>query len=231
MKKIISTNYEILIGKEALASFNYEAYSKIAILIDENTKEYCLSQFLKNSNISDNYITIEINSGEENKNIITCNYIWDKLTENNFDKKSILINLGGGVIGDMGGFCASNFKRGIDFIHVPTTLLAMVDAAIGGKLAINFKSFKNQIGLFNNPIAVLTYPDFLKTLSQEQIHSGFAEILKHALTSNKKEWRKLKTLSIKNVKWEGIIFDSTNIKNNIIIRDPYEKNIRKILNF
>ncbi len=230
MKIISNKDYEIRIGNDVLTSFDYSSYSKIAILVDENTKKYCLNKFIDNSNINNNYIIIDIKSGEIHKNISTCNYIWEKLIENNFDKKSLLINLGGGVIGDMGGYCASSFKRGIEFIHVPTTLLGMVDASIGGKLGVNFKNLKNQIGIFNNPASVIINPEFLKTLNQKQINSGFAEILKHALISDKKEWKKLKALSIHEIKWEEIIYTSAKIKHDLIIQDPKEKNVRKKLN-
>ena len=133
MKKIVSSNYSIWIGENSLSKLNVKSYSKVAILVDENTKKDCL---YKLPNI-EKPIIIEIPSGERNKNITTCNIIWEELTNNKFDRDSILINLGGGVIGDIGGFCASTYKRGIDFFHIPTTLLAMADASIGGKLAVD----------------------------------------------------------------------------------------------
>lgn len=147
MKEIVSSNYSIWIGENSLSKLNITSYSKIAILVDKNTKRDCLYKLPK----LENPIIIEIPSGEKNKNITTCNLIWQKLTSHEFDRNSILINLGGGVIGDMGGFCASTYKRGIDFIHIPTTLLAMADASVGGKLAVDFRNLKNQIGLFANP--------------------------------------------------------------------------------
>ena len=129
MKEIVSSNYSVWIGEDSLSKLDILSYSRVAILVDENTKRDCLHKLPK----IDSNIIIEVKSGEHNKTISTCNYIWEKLTENQFDKNSLLINLGGGVIGDMGGFCASTFKRGIHFIQIPTTLLSMVDASIGGK--------------------------------------------------------------------------------------------------
>ena len=151
MKEIKSDNYSIWIGEQSLSKLELLQYSKIGVLVDENTKEFCLPSFSK---LHKNLI-IEIKSGEEYKNLDNCNYIWKKLIENCFDRNSVLINLGGGVIGDMGGFCASTYKRGIDFIQIPTTLLAMVDASVGGKLGIDIRRVKNQVGLFSNPIKTL----------------------------------------------------------------------------
>ena len=145
MKTITCESYEVIIGKNSIKSFNYSCYSKIAILVDKNTKRNCLAKFLQEVNFSKNYFVIEISEGEQNKTIQTCIYIWDKLIENEFDKNSLFINLGGGLVSDIGGYCAANFKRGIDFINIPTTLLAMVDASIGGKLAVNYNNLKNQI--------------------------------------------------------------------------------------
>tara|TARA_B100001540_G_C15760658_1_gene621507 strand:+ start:69 stop:1067 length:999 start_codon:yes stop_codon:yes gene_type:complete len=230
MKTINSNEYYIYIGKESLAKFNYSDYSNIAILVDENTKKYCLPILLENKKLN-NHTLIKINSGEEHKNISTCNYIWGKLSDNNFDRNSLLINLGGGVIGDIGGYCASTYKRGINFIHIPTSLLAMVDASIGGKLGVNFGHLKNHIGLFNNPRRVLIYPEFLKTLNQQQIKSGFAEIIKHALIADSEQWNYLKEKSFEDINWEEIISNSVKIKNKIVMSDPKEKKERKKLNF
>ena len=141
MKEIKAIDYSIWIGENSLSKLDISTYSKVAILVDENTKRDCLFKLPQ----IENALIIEIKSGEEYKNISTCSFIWEQLTKNNFDRNSLLINLGGGVIGDMGGFCAATYKRGLDFIHIPTTLLAMVDASVGGKLVIDFKGFKNQI--------------------------------------------------------------------------------------
>lgn len=227
MKEVISSNYSVWIGQKALSKLDYSANSKVGILVDENTKRDCLDKLPK----IENSIIIEIKSGEENKSINTCNFIWDKLTEQHFDRNSLLINLGGGVIGDMGGFCASTYKRGIDFIQIPTTLLAMVDASIGGKLGVDFNGFKNQVGVFNNPKTVIINPNFLNTLPNNELKSGFAEVVKHALISNKKLWKEIIQTPFKNLNWSEIIKTSIDIKNNIVLNDPFEKGERKKLNF
>ena len=224
---IQANNYPIVIGENSLTSFSFTDYSQIAILVDENTKRDCFSKLPK----LDNSIIIEIKSGEENKNINTCNFIWEQLTKYNFDRNSLLINLGGGVIGDMGGFCASTYKRGIDFIQIPTSLLAMVDASIGGKLGINFNVLKNQIGIFSYPKTVLINPLFLETLADNQLKSGFAEVVKHALISDKNLWNRLRNTSFEEQNWEEIIETSIQIKNKIVLSDPLEKGERKKLNF
>jgi len=140
--------------------------------------------------------------------------------------------LGGGVIGDMGGFCASTFKRGIDFIQIPTTLLAQVDASIGGKLGIDFGLVKNNIGLFNNPKGVFLYSDFFKTLPKPELYSGYAEVIKHALIQNNDLLTPLLDhLSLEHMDWKSIVRESLLVKKFIVEKDPLEKNIRKSLNF
>jgi len=227
VKEIKAIDYSIWIGENSLSKFDISTYSKVAILVDENTKRDCLHKLPK----IENALIIEIKSGEEYKNISTCNFIWEQLTINNFDRNSLLINLGGGVIGDMGGFCAATYKRGLDFIHIPTTLLAMVDASVGGKLGIDFKGFKNQIGLFNNPKAVLISPEFLETLAESELKSGFSEVVKHALISDNSLWVKLKNTPFTDFDWGDIIDTNVQIKNKIVLADPFEKGERKKLNF
>lgn len=227
MKEIKAIDYSIWIGEKSLSKLDIYTYSKIAILVDENTKRDCLFKLPQ----IENALIIEIKSGEEYKNLSTCNFIWEQLTINNFDRNALLINLGGGVIGDIGGFCAATYKRGLEFIHIPTTLLAMVDASVGGKVGIDFKGFKNQIGIFNNPNAVLIYPKFLETLEESELKSGFAEVVKHALISDNSLWLKLKNTLFTDLDWEDIIDTSVQIKNNIVLADPFEKGERKKLNF
>jgi len=231
MKIIRSDNYDVCIGEKSLVHFNFSDYSTLAILVDENTKEHCLPLLLTQLPSLSNLLIIEIQSGEENKNISTCSLIWEELSKHNFDRNSLLINLGGGVIGDMGGFAASTYKRGIDFIQIPTTLLSMADASVGGKLGIDFSGLKNQIGLFKNPKSVLIYPKFLETLAENQLNSGFAEIVKHALIADVNLWNQLKETSFSDTDWEDIIEKSVQLKNKIILDDPFEKNGRKQLNF
>ncbi len=228
---IQANNYPIVIGENSLSEFNFQDYSQIAILVDKNTKRDCLPIFLGAHPQLNNALIIEIKSGEENKNIVTCNFIWQQLTENNFDRNALLINLGGGVIGDMGGFCASTYKRGIDFVQIPTTLLAMVDASVGGKLGVDFKGLKNQIGIFANPKVVLIAPEFLKTLDENQLVFGFAEVVKHALIADKDFWVELTKTNFHDLIWKEVIVHSITIKNKIVLSDPQEKGERKKLNF
>jgi 3-dehydroquinate synthase len=216
---------------------NYQ-HQKIAVLVDENTLLYCypkIKEFLPQ------HLLIEITSGEECKNLQTCGQIWQSMTDYQLDRKSLLINLGGGVIGDMGGFCAATYKRGIDFVQIPTTLLSQVDASVGGKLGIDFQGFKNHIGVFQEPKAVWIFPDFLQTLSQREICSGFAEIIKHCLIADEQEWQKLLNLQkavgsnltnfISNALNISLIQHSVAIKAQVVEADPTEKGLRKILNF
>ncbi|MDB4609383.1 3-dehydroquinate synthase [Flavobacteriaceae bacterium] len=175
---------------------------------------------------------ISIEAGEENKHIETCLGVWEALSELGADRKSLLINLGGGVVTDLGGFVASTFKRGIDFINIPTTLLSMVDASVGGKTGVDLGVLKNQVGVIINPKMVLVDQHYLKTLPAEEYRSGYAEMLKHGLIEDEAYW---KTLSnFKNISTEEIasfIHHSVNIKNNVVLEDPYEHGLRKILNF
>jgi 3-dehydroquinate synthase len=227
VKEIKSDNYSIWLGENSLSKLDISGYSKVAILVDENTKRDCLPKLPQ----LEDSIIIEIKSGEEHKNINTCNFIWKQLTAHHFDRNSLLVNLGGGVIGDMGGFCASTYKRGIDFIQIPTTLLAVVDASVGGKLGVDFNGLKNQVGLFSNPKSVIINPEFLQTLPENQLKSGFAEVVKHALISDKNLWKEIILVPFNEMNWEEIIETSINIKNKIVISDPFEKGERKKLNF
>ncbi|GAB4336264.1 MAG: 3-dehydroquinate synthase [Flammeovirgaceae bacterium] len=212
-----------------LSTFEFlKKYTQIGVLVDENTKLHCyplVKDFLPN------HFLIEIPSGEENKHLETCVSVWKKMTDFQFDRKAVLLNLGGGVIGDLGGFCASTYKRGIDFYQIPTTLLAQVDASVGGKLGIDFLQFKNHIGVFNLPKNVLIYPDFIKTLSFRELRSGFAEVLKHCLIADKEEWKNITQKSLQEQNWSEIIPHSVKIKSNIVEQDPKESGLRKILNF
>ena len=227
MKKIISSNHSILIGKESLLHIDTSKYSNVAILVDENSKKFCLDKLPKIKNS----ITIELNSGENYKNLSSCNFIWQQLVKHEFDRKALMLNLGGGLIGDIGGFCASTYKRGIDFIHIPTTLLSMVDASIGGKTGVNFNNIKNLVGIFNNPKSILINPEFLKTLNDQELKSGFAEVVKHALIYDLSLWNQITSTEFEDFNWEDIITKSIQIKNKIILQDPLEKGERKKLNF
>jgi len=206
-----------------------ESYSAMFVLVDENTETHCLP--LITNSLPDYYHLIKTNSGEENKNIETCRHIWNSLTEANADRQSLLINLGGGVICDMGGFCARTYKRGIKFWNVPTTLLSQVDASVGGKLGIDFGVYKNQIGLFSDPDLVIIDDVFFKSLSQDEILSGFAEMVKHSLIKDHEMFNDLVNEDIRTINWQKWVRRSVAIKQDVVTQDPTEKGLRKILNF
>lgn len=230
MKTIKTKQHPVYIGDDSLALVekHCKPYSKRFVLVDENTKKHCLP-FLKKI-ITAPYL-IQIKSGEKKKDITSCTKIWEELSKQNADRNSLLINLGGGVISDLGGFAASTFKRGIDCINIPTTLLAQVDASVGGKTGIDFNSFKNQIGTFSFPKAVFIYPSFLNTLDKRQLLSGYAEVIKHALIADKSYWKNISKLQISSSSIEPLIYRSVEIKNKIVAADPFEKKERKKLNF
>ena len=227
---------EIFIGDEVFNVLNeyLRPYrnNKIFILVDENTLKHCVTELVTRNEQLHNAEIIEIDSGEENKILDVCYQIWKTLAEYEADRHSLLINLGGGVITDMGGFIASTYKRGIDFINVPTTLLSQVDASVGGKTGVDFEGLKNVIGVFNEAKGVFVYPNFLKTLDKKQMLSGYAEALKHALIKDKKYWKQLENGMLSDANdWIKLIIASINIKNEIVLNDPLEKNDRKLLNF
>lgn len=199
MNSISTQDYTIYLNENCYKPLNLvikeSNYSKIFLLVDENTHQFCLPSFLTKIETKISIEILEIEAGEIHKNIDTCVGLWNTLSELNADRKSLLINLGGGVITDMGGFVASTFKRGIDFINVPTTLLAMVDASIGGKTGIDLGHLKNQVGVINTSKMVLVDTSFLETLPQLEMRSGLAEMLKHGLIRNELYWNKLKNLS------------------------------------
>ncbi|NML57352.1 3-dehydroquinate synthase [Chryseobacterium cheonjiense] len=209
-----------------------KSFSKIFILVDENTHEYCLPVLLGNMETDLAFEILEIEPGEEMKNIQTANQLWEILTEMQADRKALVINLGGGVITDMGGFVSSTYKRGIQFINIPTTLLSMCDASIGGKTGIDLMHYKNMVGTFTFPEQIFIYPKFLETLPYKELRSGFAEMLKHGLIADKKHWENL--IHISKLDVEAIIphiGTSMEIKQSIVQQDFQEKNIRKTLNF
>jgi len=211
---------------------NSSAVSIIFILVDENTKEHCLQKFLNKIEFDAPIEILEIKSGEVHKTIETCTTLWRTLSENNADRKSLLINLGGGVITDLGGFVASTYKRGIRYINVPTTLLAMVDASVGGKTGVDLDSIKNQIGIINSGDMVLIDTSFLSTLPKNQIRSGMAEMLKHGLIRSDEYWHKMVGHSKKEESiLDELIYQSVIIKNEVVTIDPEEQNLRKTLNF
>lgn len=236
MTPIKANNYSIYFNDDSFTYLenllNKESYSKIFILVDENTNENCLPYLLSNLATDIEIEIIEIEVGEESKNIYTCLDLWHTMIDFGGDRKSILLNIGGGVITDLGGFVACTFKRGIDFINIPTTLLSMVDASIGGKNGVDLGNLKNQIGVIKEPTSVLILTKFLETLPANEMRSGLAEMLKHGLIYDKKYWDKLKELNNLNTNdLDYLIKESIRIKNEIVSQDLTENGIRKSLNF
>jgi len=206
--------------------------SKVFILVDTNTHRDCLALFLQNIEASENFEILEIEAGEINKNLETCSGVWNALSELDADRKSLMINVGGGVVTDLGGFVASTFKRGISYINIPTSLLAMVDASVGGKTGVDLGNLKNQIGVINHAEMVIIDPAFLASLPQTEMRSGLAEILKHALISNEEYWNKVTNLSELTLDdLDDIIKESVAIKSKVVTEDPEENGLRKTLNY
>ncbi len=234
MKKLALADYTIYLGpwEQAWPEFiQGRKYSQYFVLADENTAQYCLPR-LAQSGFLPEYTLIQIPAGEQHKHIGTCTQIWQQMLDAGSDRKALLINLGGGVIGDMGGFCAGTYKRGIDFVQIPTTLLSQVDASIGGKLGIDFGQVKNSIGLFGNPQAVFVDTTFLQTLPAREVRSGFAEIIKHSLIADGAQWEAIKKVQDwRNLDWNGFIGPSLRIKQRVVEADPFERGLRKALNF
>ena len=205
-------------------------FSRVFVLTDSNTATHCLPVFREQFPEAAGAIHVNIPPGELHKNLHTCMGLWEQLSEQGADRKSLLINLGGGVVTDLGGFVASTYQRGIAFVNIPTTLLSMVDASVGGKTGVDLGTLKNQIGVIRNPDLVLIRPEYLATLEQRQIRSGFAEMLKHGLIADRAYWDQLKSLQ----ELDGLerwIYTSILIKNEVVTADPNEGGRRKILNF
>lgn len=206
-------------------------YSQLLVIVDEHTEALCLPQLVPVF-AAYRHTLIRIPSGEQHKNLDTCRSIWQEMMTARADRRALAINLGGGVIGDMGGFCAATFKRGLDFVQVPTTLLSQVDASIGGKLGIDFGRVKNSIGLFQDPAAVFIDPAFLHTLPLRELRSGFAEVIKHSLIADAGQWAALQSIGrLEQTDWQPLIGPSLRIKQRIVEADPTEQGLRKALNF
>ena len=238
MNTLDCLDYTIYFGEDSYQALNdyleknEKNLSKIFILTDENTNEHCLPILLANSALGEVEI-IEIESGEQNKNIETCVQLWETLAELGADRNSLLINLGGGVITDMGGFVATTFKRGIRYINVPTTLLSQVDASVGGKTGVDLGNLKNEVGVFSYPELILIDTQYLNSLDNRQLKSGFAEMLKHGLIMDKLHWETL-LYSFETLDFDqlgNLIYDSVSIKKKVVEADPKEMGLRKILNF
>ncbi|MGC9355694.1 MAG: 3-dehydroquinate synthase, partial [Mariniphaga sp.] len=206
---------------------------KVFLVTEENVDKLWLpkfSEFLENQSIR----KLVLPSGENNKKLESVTKVWEFLSQNGADRKSLLINIGGGMLTDLAGFAASTFKRGIDFLNIPTTLLSQVDASVGGKTGINFNGLKNEIGTFKDPVAVIIDTEFLKTIDHANLLSGFAEMVKHGLIKNIDHLDELRSFDLKNINYKSllqIIQNSVNVKEYFVLNDPTEKNIRKGLNF
>ena len=236
MKSIVTSQYSIHFNSNCYTELNNylnsSNFSKIFVLVDSQTHNHCLSSFLSRLEINQEIEIIEIENGEINKTIETCTGVWNALSELNADRKSLLINLGGGVVTDLGGFVASTFKRGIKFINIPTTLLAMVDASVGGKTGVDLGVLKNQIGVVSFSEMVLIDTNYLSTLPQNELRSGLAEMLKHGLIHDQKYWDKMSNLSQYNQDdLNMLIYESVQIKKDVVTQDPNEDGLRKTLNF
>ncbi len=236
MDSIVANNSTIYFNATCYPAINEyikaNNFSKIFILVDENTHSLCLPIFLEHLETSIAIEIIEVESGEINKTIDTCVGVWNTLSDLDADRKSLLINIGGGVITDLGGFVACTFKRGIAYVNVPTTLLSMVDASVGGKTGVDLGTLKNQIGVISSPDLVLIDTTYLNTLPTNQMRSGLAEMIKHGLISNEAYWDKFQNLSaLKLDDLDELIYESVLIKKHVVDIDPLENGLRKTLNF
>ena len=208
------------------------AYDKLFVLTDEHTRELCLP--LVDTCLPAGRELITIAPGDCHKNLETLAYVWNELSNRKGTRRSLMLNLGGGMVTDLGGFAAATFKRGITYINIPTTLLAMVDASAGGKTGINFNGLKNEIGAFSPARFVLLDTEFLRSLDDENIRSGYAEMLKHGLISDTEHWAELLNFDPARPDYDALrslVSRSVSIKERIVEQDPREKGIRKALNF
>jgi len=206
---------------------------KVFLVTDDNCDHFCLP-LISNTTGFQNVKKVIIPSGEENKNLSSVDKIWLFLSQNGADRKSLVINIGGGMVTDLGSFAASTFKRGLDFINIPTTLLAQVDASVGGKTGFNFNGLKNEIGVINQPKTVIIDTRFLKTIDHKNFISGYAEMIKHGLIHSPAHLSGVRNFNVEEPDYEklaGIIARSVAIKDYYVFKDPNEKNIRKSLNF
>lgn len=207
-------------------------HDRLFVLTDQHTHRLCMPQVAQLPYMA-NAIEIVIGAEDVNKTIETLALVWQALSEKGATRHSLLINLGGGMVTDLGGFAAATFKRGIAYINVPTTLLAMVDASVGGKTGINFNGLKNEIGAFAPAASVLLETEFLRTLDNHNLISGYAEMLKHGLISNTAHWAELlafDTISIDYARLKQLVGQSVQVKEDIVEQDPFEHGIRKALN-
>ncbi|WP_460218953.1 3-dehydroquinate synthase [Psychroserpens sp. MEBiC05023] len=236
MNSIETNTYKIHFNDNAYVELNRyidnHSFSKIFILVDSNTHEHCLPRFMSHLTTKITIEIIEIEAGEVYKTIDTCVGVWNALSELGADRKSLMLNLGGGVVTDLGGFVACTFKRGIKYINIPTSLLAMVDASVGGKTGVDLGAIKNQIGVISSGDMVLIDTSYLETLPQNQMKSGLAEMLKHGLIRDRDYFNRLTDLSKLSLQdLDGLIYESVEIKKIVVTNDPTEQGERKHLNF
>ncbi len=236
MKKIEKERGSVFCGDEAWEVLKKTLKklkpTKIFVLVDTNTQTHCFPVFTKQMSNDFIFKTIVIPAGELHKTIETCTTVWQQLSDLGADRNSLLINLGGGVVTDLGGFVASTFKRGIEFINIPTSLLAMVDASVGGKNGVDLGHLKNQVGVIRNALGVFVFVEFLKTLPKAEVTSGYAEMLKHGLIASEDYWNALKDFNVTDTpSAEKFIWESIEIKNEVVTKDPTEKKLRKTLNY
>ena len=229
MQHIIkSTN----IANDLAVVLNKIPHDKLFILTDEHTDKQCYP-LISSIPMVKNAKRVVIPANDSNKSIENLSHVWKFLTTNGATRHSLLINLGGGMITDLGGFAAATFKRGIAYINIPTTLLGTVDASVGGKTGINFEGYKNEIGAFYPALHVIISAEFLNTLSQKDVLSGYAEMIKHALLDSENIWNKTVNIDLKKIDYallNDLVMESVLIKQRIVDKDPFEKNIRKALN-
>lgn len=227
-KVVISGNLE----RDLVSAISECEHDRIFVLTDETTQQLCWPK-IKNFKALKECTPIIIKATDTHKNLDTLAQVWQALSNGGATRHSLMINLGGGMVTDLGGFAASTFKRGIDFINIPTTLLAMVDASVGGKTGINFGGLKNEIGVFSDSRFVIINTQFLDTLDHDNICSGYAEMLKHGLISDERTWAELVTFDLENPdlsKLQRMVADSIKVKERIVETDPHEHGIRKALN-
>ena len=229
VQKVIKSND---LNKDLTDILNNISFDKLFLLTDSNTEKLCYPYIQHNERIA-NAGKIIIPAGDNNKNIESLSSIWQYLSQHRATRHSLLINLGGGMLTDIGGFAAATFKRGIKCINIPTTLLGAVDAAVGGKTGINFDGLKNEIGAFAPAETVLIDSVFFKSLDHANFLSGYAEMLKHGLIDSDKEWKATISFDTENIDYEKLkqlVVDSVGVKERIVEVDPFEHGIRKALN-
>lgn len=231
-RTISTPHYPVIIGQDALqalpALLAERKVSRTLVVADSNTAIHCRARL---EAVLGPVEILGLPAGEQFKSLDACQAIWHRLTEEHYDRQSCLLNLGGGLIGDVGGFAAACYKRGIGFVQLPTSLLAMVDASVGGKTGVNFMGYKNQVGSFQDPWAVLVDPTFLQSLPPRELRAGYAEVLKHCLIADGARWQMLAALPGLPTDWEPVIADSIATKAEVVTSDPLERGRRAILNF